>query len=228
MLSRRASGNCRHQFGTEGAANCIAAQRQRQAGHLLPPLAEIDNAVQAGLVVGQLAFVNNQPSFVFSFEHLRDDLVEGNNFGFHSGSEKLQSQVRGGERSGHGNALGLDFARGKGARRDNHRPVALAHTASARHQRVFILNVWIGVEGNRADVIDAFSRLLVQRLDVAEGMGEAQAGGADFVRGQAVKHEGVVGVRAVGHGNLAHLTCDTAARRFCGFGYYGHWKTPEI
>ena len=59
---------------------------------------------------------------------------------------------------------------------------------------------------NGADVINALARLLVQRLNVAQRVAEAQARSADFVRGQAIKHEGVVGIGAVGHADFAHLT----------------------
>ena len=48
-------------------------------------------------------------------------------------------------------------------------------------------------------VVNAFLRLPIQRLDVAKGMAELQSGYANFVRGQAIKHESVVGVGAVRH-----------------------------
>ena len=117
--------------------------------------------------------MNDQPSFVFSFEHLRDDLVEGNDFRFHPGSEQLQRQVSGGQRARHRNLFGFDFARGERPWRNDHGPIAFAHTAAASHQRVFILHVGIGVKRNCANIIDAFARLLVQRLDIAERMGES-------------------------------------------------------
>ena len=46
---------------------------------------------------------------------------------------------------------------------------------------------------------------LIQRLDVAERVRELVAGDADFVGGQPVKHEGVVGVGAVGDGDFDGL-----------------------
>ena len=172
--------------------------------------------------------MNDQTGLVFSFQHLGDDLVEGNDFRFHPWSKKLQREVRGSERSGDGDALGLDFTCGKGARGDDHGPVTLAYATAARHQRVLILDIRIGMERDRTDVINSLARLLIQGLDVAEGMSEAQACGANFVCGQAVEHEGVVGIGAVGHGNFAHMTCDTAAWRFCGFGYCCHWNSRNL
>ena len=104
-------GDGSHQLGSEGAANGVAAERKRKAGHLSPPLAEIDHAVEARLVIGQLAFVNDESSLVLAFEYLRDDLIKGNHFGFHSGREQLQCEIGSGERAGHGDLASLDLAR---------------------------------------------------------------------------------------------------------------------
>ena len=52
---------------------------------------------KAGLVVGQLAFVDDQSGFVLAFQHLRNDLVEGDHFGFDAGSEQLQRKISGGQ-----------------------------------------------------------------------------------------------------------------------------------
>ena len=109
MLSRNAPLTADISSGAEGAANGVAAQRQRQASHFLPPSAEIDDAVQAGLVVSQLAFVNDQSGFVFAFEHLRNDLIEGHDFRFHSGSKELQRQIGGRERARNGDAFLFDL-----------------------------------------------------------------------------------------------------------------------
>ena len=62
------------------------------------------------------------------------------------------------------------------------------------------------MEGNCGDIVDTFTGLLVQCLDVAERVGETQARGADLVRGQSIEHEGVIGVGAVSHGDLAELS----------------------
>ena len=94
MLSRKCRGDAGHQFGSEAATNGIASQRQRQPGDFLPPLSEIDDAMQAGLVVGQLAFVNDEAGLLLAFEHLRNDLIEGHDVGFDSGGEKFEHQVR--------------------------------------------------------------------------------------------------------------------------------------
>src|SRR5437660_432268 len=163
--------------------------------------------------------MNDEARFVLSFQNLRDDLVEGDNLGLDAGSEQVERQVSGGQRAGDRDALSLDFILRERAGRDDHRAVSLADTASAGHQRIFVLYVGIGVEGNRADIVDAFLRLLIERLDVAKRVGETQARGADFVRGQGVEHERVVGVGAVGDRDFA----DVGASCFFSNRYGGHF-----
>ena len=62
------------------------------------------------------------------------------------------------------------------------------------------------MEGDRGDVVKGFADgLLVQRLDVGEGVGELEARNPNLVGGKAVEHERVVGIGAVGDGDFAHL-----------------------
>ena len=61
MLSRR----CRETFFWSVArhvlANDVAAERQRKAGFLQPPRAHVGDEMQAFVLVGELAFVNQEP-----------------------------------------------------------------------------------------------------------------------------------------------------------------------
>ncbi len=59
MLSRSAVETVEISSRAEAAADGVASEGQRQAGGLLPPLAEVHDAVQAGLIVGELAFVDD-------------------------------------------------------------------------------------------------------------------------------------------------------------------------
>ena len=149
--------------------------------------------------------MDDEPSLVLALEHLRNDLVEGHHFRFHSRSKKLQREISSRKRARNRNAFLLDFTLRERARRNDHRPIALAHAAAARHQRVQILNIRIGVKRNRGHIVDAFARLLVQRLDIAKRVREAQSRHANLAGGQAVEHEGIVGIRAVSDADLAHL-----------------------
>src|SRR6267378_856567 len=65
-------GNAGNRLGAKRSANRVSAERQGQAGYFLPPLAQIDDALQSRLAIRQLAFVNDESSFVLAFEHLWD------------------------------------------------------------------------------------------------------------------------------------------------------------
>ena len=52
--------------GAEVAADHVAAQRQRQAGLLLPPDAEVDDQVQALVLERELPLVDDQPGVVLA------------------------------------------------------------------------------------------------------------------------------------------------------------------
>ena len=55
------------------------------------------------------------------------------------------------------------------------------------------------MEGDGGDVVEGLvDGAVVEGLDVGEGVGELEAGDSDLVGGEAVEHEGVVGVGAVG------------------------------
>ena len=92
-------------IAAKAAAYRIAAKWKRQSGHLQPPLAKVHNSVQARAVVSQLAFVNDQASFIFSLQHRWNNLIERNHFSFDAGRKQLQRQISGGEFSGDGNLL---------------------------------------------------------------------------------------------------------------------------
>src|ERR1035441_7462306 len=99
-----------------GANNCNARKAvvslPGTAMRLFLISAAIHDAVHARLVVGQLAFVNDQAGLVLAFEHLRDDLVERDDLGLDAGSKQLQRQKGRGELARNSDALGFDFCRG--------------------------------------------------------------------------------------------------------------------
>ena len=90
-----------------------------------------------------------------------------------------------------------------GLQRNDHRPVALAHAAAAAHQRVVVLDVGIGVKADRRHIVERlFFGAAVQRLDIAQGMRELVSRHANLVRGQAIKHEGVIRVGTMRNGDF--------------------------
>ena len=94
-------------------------------------------------------------------------------------------------------------SRARRRRGDDHGAVALADAAAATHERVVVLEVGVGVEADGGDVVEGFiAGAAVEGFDVAEGVGEAIAGDADLVGGQAIEHEGVIGVGTMGDGDI--------------------------
>ena len=64
----------------EVAADDVAAQRQRQAGPLQPPHAEVDDQVQPLVLERQLPLVDDQAGLELARGHGGDDLVERHHF----------------------------------------------------------------------------------------------------------------------------------------------------
>src|SRR6266853_6244221 len=124
--------NGRHEFWPQSAPDCVAPQRQRQARHLLPPLPKVHDAVQPRLVIRELAFVDDEPSLILTLEHLRNDLIERNNFGLNPGGKKIERQICRSQRSWHGNPFFLDLALRESTAGHDHRAVSFAHTSPAR------------------------------------------------------------------------------------------------
>src|SRR6266404_8061701 len=85
-------GDAGHRFWTERAPDGISAERQRQSGNFLPPPAEIDDAMQSGFVIRELAFMDDETCFVFTLENLRNDLIEGNDLHLNAGREQFERQ----------------------------------------------------------------------------------------------------------------------------------------
>src|SRR5438445_6608980 len=119
--------------------------------------------------------MNDQPGLVLAFEHLRNDLIEGHDFHFNPGSEKLQGEIRSCQLAGNSDALLLHIRRRERARGNDHRTIAFADAAPARQQSIVILNIRISVERDSSYVVHAFLSFAIKRLDVAERVRETQA-----------------------------------------------------
>src|ERR1043166_1956211 len=86
-----------HELGAEVAANSISAQWQGQAGHVAPPLAAVEDLLQAGFPVRELTLVDDQAGFVFSVEDSGNDLVERDYLGLHVRRPEFQRKIGGGQ-----------------------------------------------------------------------------------------------------------------------------------
>src|SRR5205807_1860154 len=91
--------------------------------------------------------------------------------------------------------------RGSGSpvRSNHHGAVFIAYASAAIHKRVFFLDIWIGMEGDSADIVEPFHRFAIERFDIGERVVELQAGHANLVRSQAIEHESIIRIRAVGN-----------------------------
>ena len=75
------------------AADGIAAQRQRQAGLLAPPDAEVEDLLQSVTCVRELAFVDDEPGVELARHHGGNDLVEVDRDSLDLRSKELQSEI---------------------------------------------------------------------------------------------------------------------------------------
>ncbi len=69
---------------------------------VMPPFAEVENFVQAQVVVKQLAFVNQQSGVTVSFNDRVNDLIKGHDFVIEIRIVKSQRQKRAGQCAGYG------------------------------------------------------------------------------------------------------------------------------
>src|SRR5215469_6917903 len=166
--------------------------------------------MQTGLAVRKLSFVNDQTCLKLPVDYFGDDLIEGNDFRDGIWCVQLQRKVCSGHRSRNSDLDLMEVFGRQASRRNHHRTVTLAYTAAAGHQRIVVLNIRIRVKRNGGNVVEALQRLAIERLDVAKGMSELHARHAHLVGGHAIKHECVIGVRAVRHLDLASFALRTA------------------
>src|ERR1700716_3814589 len=98
---------------SERTADCVAPERERQAGLFAPPLAEIEQLDEAVVGVGELAFVDDQAGVELARGNGGDDLIEWDDRGFDLGGEELEGEIGGGEGAGDGDAGFLNLWQGE-------------------------------------------------------------------------------------------------------------------
>jgi len=75
------------------------------------------------------------------------------------------------------------------------RAIAFTKTSAAIKQHIFIADMGIRSKAKCSYVVDFLRSRLIERFNVGQDVGKLQARRAHLLRGQPVKHEGVVGVR---------------------------------
>src|SRR5581483_6367606 len=101
--------------------------------------------------------MDNEAGLESASEHLRDDLIERNDGGFNFGCKELESEIGGRQRSWNSDPNLADFVEIVLARSDNHRAVSLPNRSAAGHERIVVLQVRVGVEGDGGDVVKGFA-----------------------------------------------------------------------
>jgi len=209
--------------GVEVSADCVDAQREREAGAGPPPLPEIDDEPEALLGVGDLPFVDDEPRGGGASSDGGDDLLERE--ADETGEVGVWDQSEGMFEDEKGRGLvprdgdvtfGLEefVERGDGAFcvDDKAWPVAFAEAAAAAGDGVSACDVRSAPagDGESGDLIGGRREsVLVEVVDV-DGLGDEEqafgveswwrdgvALGVDFA-GERPPHEDVVGVWRVG------------------------------
>jgi hypothetical protein len=185
--------------GGKAFVDDVAAEGERQTIlGLPPPDTEISGEDEALVLIGELAFVNDEADIGAVFANGLEDLVERDDeaveFGGGLAEEKLEREKGTGHGAGDGDAEAGDFGGGKLAFGDEHGAIAIAHAGTAGEKGVLVANVSIGMDADGADVEFAASGAFVEGLDVLEDVFEL-VWGWDELAGEGVKHEGIIRIR---------------------------------
>ena len=117
MLCLEQPGDLVDQVVAQVLADDVAAQGQRQAGLLEPPLAEVDDLVQALVAVVELPLVDDQAGVDLALGDGREDLVERHDDDRHVLAQaELERQVGGRQLAGDGDRLAVAGRRASSAR----------------------------------------------------------------------------------------------------------------
>jgi len=168
-----------------------AAQRDRRAGPDLPPVAQIDDAVQPVLGIGEARLVDDQARIDLARLDRRHDRVVAHLDPAHAGRRvEIEQQVR--RRPAPGRGDGRVAQLQPLVAGHDQRPHAVPHRAARRQHPPVVGDPSEGVVGHLRDVQLAVLSQTVQPLDVLEPDGPRQVGRDDAVH-QRVEDEGVVG-----------------------------------
>ena len=207
--SRRAAERCRR--GAAADRKCLSTICPYRGRDGNPP------------VVGELRFVNDQAGIGPPSCTASRILSNGTTTGVEIRLEDLQRQIRGRQRARNGDLLALDFFGFHGRVRHHHGAVAIAHARPAGHQGIFVGHIRIRVIGNRAQLVNALTRFVVQGFDIRENVAKGHERRADLLRGKSVEHERVIGVRTMGAHDFEWLllrhtgaNCSVSHGRFSG------------
>ena len=170
------------------------------------------------LLVGELAFVDQQPRLDLAVSHRLEDFVKRHHDVLHVGLVQAQREKGGRQRAGnrHGDAVKRGGAR---LADHHHRPVVVAHAGAMRQQDVLVGQMRVGMKRHGRDLVLALEGRAIQRLDVRQHVHELEVAAGHLAAGQAVEHERVVGIGRMGDMNLHQVDrVDQLISCWAGFG----------
>ena len=123
----------------------------------------------------------SRPGVHVAVAHRLLDLVERHDHVVDGRLVELQRQKRRRQLAGHGDAHALRATApgGRVRARTTDRAVVVAHARAVRQERVAVGEVRVGMERHRGDLVRAFERGAVQRLDVGEHLIDVDTARAD-------------------------------------------------
>ena len=160
-----------------------------------------------GGAVCELSFVDDQSRVRLASDDRVEDPVERQDpVGELVAEGQPEGQERRGHRPGDRDRLLAEIGDGHRTPGDHQRAVSVTHARAGREEGVAIGQRGVGVDGQGRDLELAGLRPAVEALDVVEHLDDLEPSRVDLAGGQAVEHEGVVGVRAVADpdARLAH------------------------
>ncbi len=175
-------------------------ERERQAGLVAPPHAEIEQLVQARSGVGQLAFVDHQTRPRAPGHDLVEDLVERDVARSDAVSEREPEHPGRGCQRSRGDDLELaELVERELVARDDDGAVPVAERGAVRQEQVTVGDGGVRAGGEGGHFEPAGERPLVQGLDVRRDRFELQSARVDAAGAEGPDHERVVGIGAVSH-----------------------------
>ena len=131
------------------------------------------------------------------FRHGGDDLIERHDLVLKLAQAQTQGQEGRGHLARHRDLVRRQRIRGHPLAADHDGPIPVADARAAWVERVILVNIGIGMQGDGGQVQLAFTRTLVEGFDVLQDVFVNQVSGVDLAFCQAIEHEGVIGIGAV-------------------------------
>ena len=147
--------------------------------------------------------MDQQPRLNLVVSNGVENPVEGDDLVANTRIKQPQDEKRSSEDTGHGDSRSGKLIDANAIACDEDRSVVLTEAAPDRKQSVATGQVRVRMKRDGGNLVFTLERFPIQRLDVVENVRVSKVAGRDLAGGQAVKHECVIGIGAVGDSNLS-------------------------